>query len=63
MRIDHCRIGSLETVRLSRTRYKSDHCRIGSLEKFDKAIALSTLDHCRIGSLESLVCLSVPADS
>ena len=50
---DHCRIGSLEMLFISRTMHSADHCRIGSLENNTAIPVPFVIDHCRIGSLES----------
>ena len=34
LKVDHCRIGSLEMLRLGAILNELDHCRIGSLENF-----------------------------
>ena len=49
---DHCRIGSLEILRVKFHCIGEDHCRIGSLEKRSKQRLPGVCDHCRIGSLE-----------
>ena len=51
--VDHCRIGSLETMTPMTEETVKDHCRIGSLEIYLAMAATAQMDHCRIGSLEN----------
>ena len=52
IRIDHCRIGSLESFARTLKMVMKDHCRIGSLENDVMNMSPDKADHCRIGSLE-----------
>ena len=48
----NCRIGSLETDKLSLVLRRQVNCRIGSLENKMASSSSDTMVNCRIGSLE-----------